>query len=118
MKKTYFIAPNLDIAPPPHGPLKLGHLIRSPDDPDIFPVNEVSHFRVPSTLPPMVKEGFESSRSRLLSGELGLWAQVAAYIGLHANANIDASSDGYIKVQKVETLAFRATDEYLSLIHI
>lgn len=61
----------------------------------------------------MLKAGFESSRSKLMSGELGLWAQVAACVGIHATASVDASSDAYIRVQSLETLAFHPDDEYI-----
>ncbi|SMR52952.1 unnamed protein product [Zymoseptoria tritici ST99CH_1E4] len=114
MKKTYFISPNFDIAPPPDGPLKLGHIIPRPDESDIEPLNVDSYIAAPASLPPMLKTGFSSSRSKLLAGELGIWAQVMATIGVHASAGFDCSSDDEINVGEVETQTFQPSLDYVT----
>ncbi|KJX93958.1 hypothetical protein TI39_contig4230g00002 [Zymoseptoria brevis] len=113
MKKTYFISPNFDIAPPPAGPLKLGHIIQGPDEPDIEPLNVDSYIAAPAPLPPMLKTGFSSSRSKLLAGELGIWAQVMATMGVHASAGFDRSSDDELNVREIEAQTFQPSLIYV-----
>lgn len=111
--RTYFIAPNFDIPPPPQGPVRLGHIIPGPDEPSIEPINSLSRQIEFTTIGPTTKEGFRNTRSKLRSGELGFWAQAASFIGVHVQAGFDVSSDYEINVDEVETTYFIPSDEYI-----
>lgn len=116
--KTYFIAPNLDIAPPPDGLLDLGHIISGPRETDIDPINQDGHIQ-PSApdgkaLPkPTFKQGFTSTRNKLLTGEVGFWAHVVASLGIHASLGFSHESDFDIKVDRLETRVFSPSDDYV-----
>jgi hypothetical protein len=71
MVKTYILAPNWTTAPPPEGPIKLGHLLD--DLMEFTPLNRLNVLDTPKEYvnPVHTQEGFTTSRSRLLSGELG-----------------------------------------------
>jgi hypothetical protein len=71
MVKTYILAPNWTTAPPPQGPIKLGHLLD--DLTEFTPLNRLNVPDPPKEYvnPVHTQKGFKTSRSRLLSGELG-----------------------------------------------
>lgn len=111
--RTYFIAPDFDIPPPPEGPVQLGHIIPGPDEPTIEPINSSSRQIEFKTFGPTTKGGFANTRSKLRSGELGFWAQAASFVGVHVQAGFDVSSDCEINVEEVETTYFVPSDDYI-----
>jgi hypothetical protein len=111
--RTYLVAPNFDIPPPPNGPIKLGQIISAPDQPTLEPINIRDHLPAPGVFAPTIKKGFSSTSTRLLGGELGLWAQVAASIGLKFNLSFDSSADNMITVEELETHCFNPPQEYV-----
>lgn len=111
--RTYFIAPNFDIYPPPDGPVELGQIIPAPDDPTFEPINRRDQIPAPDVFPTSFKNGFSITSQRLLSGELGFWAQVAASIGLNFSLGFGKSADQEIAVEKLETISFNPTRSYV-----
>lgn len=111
--RTYFIAPNFDIHPPPDGPIRLGHIIPAPDDPTLDPINYRDYVSAPDVSPVSIKEGFSSTIKKLLSGELGFWAQVAGCVGLNMSIGLDKSADHEITIEKLETISFSPTRQYV-----
>ncbi|KAH6876577.1 hypothetical protein B0T10DRAFT_566792 [Thelonectria olida] len=74
--KDYYLAPNFTTAPPPEGPIKLGHILRNFTEFD--PINWGTAIEIPKTeLNPVdCKHGFTTLLSKLHSAELGLSARV------------------------------------------
>lgn len=111
--RTYFVAPNFDVHPPPDGPIKLGQIISAPDEPTLDPINRRDQIAAPDIFPPSIKKGFSSTSQKLLSGGLGLWAQVAASIGLNISLGFDGSEDVEITIEELETSYFNPSPEYV-----
>ncbi|WQF77070.1 hypothetical protein CDEST_02084 [Colletotrichum destructivum] len=116
MVKTYILAPNWTTAPPPDGPIKLGHLLD--DLTEFVPVNRRGIVDIPTELLNKVdiKEGFQSTRSRLVSGELGLFAKVIGLVGVGAGAGIyyKKDSNDILSCKTLETMTFDPTAEYIA----
>lgn len=114
--RTYFVAPNFDIHPPPHGPIKLGQIIPALDGPTLDPINQRDHISAPDLSPTSFKDGFSSTIKKLLSGELGFWAQVAGSVGLNISTGFDKSADQEITIKSLETISFSPTRPYVESI--
>lgn len=111
--RTYFIAPNFDIHPPPDGPVRLGHIVAAPDDPTLDPINHRDYIPAPGVHPASFKEGFSSTIQKLLSGNLGFWALVAGFVGLNISSGFDKSADQEITINRLETISFSPTRPYV-----
>ncbi|KAL8356673.1 hypothetical protein RB601_001805 [Gaeumannomyces tritici] len=115
MVKTYILAPDYSTAPPPDGPVRLGDVLT--DLSELVATNKTSRVPVPAAdlLPIDCKYNFRATRSRLLGGDLGVWAQVASIFGVGAETGwvYEAQSTDIIKFAAVETHAFDPTPEYV-----
>ncbi|KAI3547302.1 hypothetical protein CSPX01_03739 [Colletotrichum filicis] len=116
MMKTYILAPNWTTAPPPDGPIKLGHFLD--DLTELVPVNRHGIVDIPIELLNKIdiKDGFQSSRSRLLSGELGFFAKVIGLFGSGAGAGVCSNKDknDILSCERLETMTFDPTAEYIA----
>lgn len=116
MVKTYILAPNWTTAPPPNGPIKLGHILD--DLTEFVPINRVNVVELPKThLNPVdTKTGFKTSRSKLLSGELGIFAKVMGLVGVGAGAEIFYKKDenDVLSCKKLETMTFDPPASYIN----
>jgi hypothetical protein len=115
MTKTYILLPNMTTPPPPLGPLHLGHIVRSPSEPEVISLNRKDRVPIPDSEipPPDIKEGFTSTRGKLRSGSLGIWAQILASIGLEASVGFERGDDEVIHVSWLETMVFDPDIEYV-----
>jgi hypothetical protein len=115
MVKTYILAPDYSTAPPPDGPVRLGDVLT--DLSELVATNKTSRVPIPAAdlLPVDYKYNFRATRSQLLGGDLGVWAQVASIFGVGAETGwfYEAQSTDVIKFAAVETHAFDLTPEYV-----
>lgn len=115
MVKTYILAPNWTTAPPPDGPIKLGHILD--DLTEFVPINRTEIIDIPQGwLNPLdTKTGFTTSRSKLISGELGFVAKVFGLVGVGAGTGIYYKKDknDVLSCQKLITMTFDPTDDYI-----
>ncbi|KAK2608931.1 hypothetical protein QQS21_002507 [Conoideocrella luteorostrata] len=115
MVKTYILAPNWTTAPPPDGPIKLGHLLD--DLTEFVPLNRDSIV----TIPPGhlnkldTKDGFRTSRTNLLSGELGVFAKVVGLVGIGVGADMYFHKDksDVLSCRTLDTMTFDPTADYI-----
>ncbi|KAJ4176208.1 hypothetical protein NW767_015525 [Fusarium falciforme] len=116
MVKTYILAPNWTTAPPPTGPIKLGHILD--DLTEFVPLNRATIVEIPkSDLNPVdTKHGFSASRSRLVSGELGFFARVLGLVGFGAEAAAYYKKDenDVLSCKKLHTMTFDPTATYIA----
>ncbi|OAL03887.1 hypothetical protein IQ06DRAFT_112344 [Phaeosphaeriaceae sp. SRC1lsM3a] len=116
MVKTYILAPNWTTAPPPDGPIKLGHILD--DLAEFVPVNRTKVVDIPKEwLNPLdTKSGFTASRSKLISGELGFIAKVFGLVGIGAGADMYYKKDknDVLSCAKLITMTFDPTDDYIA----
>ncbi|KAK8116356.1 hypothetical protein PG984_012858 [Apiospora sp. TS-2023a] len=124
-KPTYHLPPNFSIPPPPMGPFHLGTLIRDFDRREqMRPLNngkdrngEVKRIEPPKNDVFLDhKDGFEAIRSRLKSGEHGLWARCIGVDGLGGEASISAkrSENDTYKFDSLDTEFFYPSPTYVS----
>lgn len=115
MVKTYILAPNWTTAPPPDGPIKLGHLMD-----DLTKFELINRFEVVPTTPLLnpldTKTGFSASRRKLILGELGFAAKVIGLVGVGAGAKLFYKKDknDVLSVKKLITMTFDPTDKYIA----
>ncbi len=115
MVKTYILAPDYSTAPPPAGPVKLGSLLADPTE--LVPLYPDHRVAIPdqALLPVDFKRGFRATRSSLLRGDLGIWAQFCGMFGVGVEAGwTHETGDGdVISFKNLETHAFNPPDAYL-----
>ncbi|CZR56495.1 uncharacterized protein PAC_06383 [Phialocephala subalpina] len=112
---SYFLTPDFDIPPPPHGPLRLGNIITNIKDPTyclnsneiILPLDSIVYLTF--------KQGFTATRNDVQQGKAGIWAKVAMATGLRGEASMkfDKASNDIFEVREIETTFFTPTQEYL-----
>ncbi|KAB5536168.1 hypothetical protein GE09DRAFT_1226898 [Coniochaeta sp. 2T2.1] len=116
MVKTYILAPNWTTAPPPDGRVELGHILD--DLTEFLPVNRTEIVDIPKEcLNPLdTKTGFTTSRSKLISGELGFAAKVIGLVGVGVGADIYYKKDknDVLSCKKLITMTFDPTDDYIA----
>ncbi|KJZ70856.1 hypothetical protein HIM_09770 [Hirsutella minnesotensis 3608] len=116
MVKTYILAPNWSTAPPPDGPIKLGHILDNLTE--FVPVNRIKIVEIPKEWmnPLDTKTGFTTSRSKLISGELGFAAKVIGLMGVGVGADIyyKKNKNDVLSCQKLITMTFDPTDDYIA----
>ena len=116
MVKTYILAPNWTTAPPPDGPIKLGHILD--DLTEFVPVNRTKIVDIPEEwLNPLdTKTGFKTSRSKLISGELGFAAKVIGLVGVGVGADMSFKRDknDVLSCSQLITMTFDPTDDYIA----
>ncbi|KAI8253048.1 major facilitator superfamily MFS-1 [Colletotrichum sp. SAR 10_77] len=113
MVKTYIRAPNWSTAPPPHGPLRLGHLLPSVEE--FLPINSDHIVPILNENPTDIKEGFKLNLSRAEGGELGVFAKFLALagIGLDASINIENDRTTELEFKAFETFSFNPNENYI-----
>ncbi len=111
-KPTYHLAPNFSIHPPPTGPIDLGSIIMSLETPDVL--NEDSHIQPKKTWTHR-KRGFTATRSRMQSGEYGIWAKFLGDTGVGAEASFSHERSGQdeYRFKTEETTYFSPAPKYL-----
>lgn len=115
MVKTYIPTPNFSTAPPPDGPLKLGHVLKSLKPGDFLaPLNRkgakaIVPIDTEDLMPVDVKFGWRTSRKELLSGDFGIWAQLASVfgIGIEGGVELERETDDMLTVDRLETYTVR-----------
>ncbi|PVH69596.1 hypothetical protein DL98DRAFT_522096 [Cadophora sp. DSE1049] len=115
MVKAYILAPNWTTAPPPTGPIKLGHLLD--DLTEFTPLNRLNVPETPKEYvnPMHTQKGFKTSRSNLLSGELGLFARILGLVGVGAGAEVFYKKDSsdILSCKTLETQTFDPPSSYI-----
>ncbi|WAO84615.1 Hypothetical protein NCS54_00183500 [Fusarium falciforme] len=116
MVKTYILAPNWTTAPPPDGPIQLGHVLD--DLTEFVPLNRRSVPEIPEDdmNPVDTKTGFKTSRSELLSGELGVFARIFGLVGIGAGTGVFYEKDksDVLTCKALDTVTFDPTPEYIA----
>ncbi|CAG2005081.1 unnamed protein product [Fusarium graminearum] len=116
MVKTYILAPNWTTSPPPDGPVKLGHLLD--DLTELIPINRDEVVEIPPEHLNKVdtKSGFKTSRSKLVSGELGLFARVMGLMAVGVGAGIyyKKDKDDVLSCKTLDTMTFDPTEKYIA----
>jgi hypothetical protein len=115
MVKTYIPAPDFSTAPPPKGPVDLGHILKNLTE--LAPLNRRSRIQIAADdiLPPDEKRDFRATREELLSCNLGVLARFLGVfgVGFDANNTYAMGSEDILTVERLETIAFNPTDEYV-----
>ncbi|KAI1390036.1 uncharacterized protein F4822DRAFT_400591 [Hypoxylon trugodes] len=113
MVRAYIVAPDFSTAPPPDGPVELGHILKNVFE--FSPLNEGQRIDIPNRLPIDEKRGFKTTRSKILGGTFGVFAEVLAILGfgIEAHAEYKREADDVLSIDRLETLAFNPTDEYV-----
>lgn len=116
MIKTYILAPNWTTAPPPDGPIKLGHILDNLTE--FVPVNRNEVVEIPTNYLNKVdvKDGFRTSRSTLVSGELGVFAKVLGLLGVGVGTDIYYQKDknDVLSCKTLETMTFDPSASYIA----
>ncbi|KAJ6437371.1 thioredoxin [Purpureocillium lavendulum] len=116
MVKTYIPTPNFSTAPPPNGPLDLGHIIEDLSYSSIeSPLNEEGYVEIACRFQPDKKTGFRKTRKELLSGEFGIFAKFLALfgVGVEAETNFEKGDDNVLAVDTLETITFAPKMDYI-----
>ncbi|KHN95674.1 uncharacterized protein MAM_06515 [Metarhizium album ARSEF 1941] len=118
MVKTYIPLPNWSTAPPPDGPLHLGHVLKSLKPGDFTaPMNRKTRVDIDAEdLQPVdAKSGFRMARKELLGGNFGIWAQLASVfgVGVEGALTYERGADDVLTVEKLETMTFIPTAAYV-----
>ena len=101
IKPTYHLPPNFSTPTPPDGPFHLGTVLRDFEEKEqMRPLNQDVDQRIsiPKTYPDH-KAAFSATRTRLRSGELGIWAKFMGIHGIGAEASVSAErsdNDTYV----------------------
>lgn len=116
MAKTYIPAPNFSTAPPPDGPLDLGHILEDLSYSSIeSPLNREGYVEIAHRLRPDKKSGFRKSRRELLSGEFGIFAKFLAFfgVGVQAEATFEKDASDILAIKTLETITFTPSKDYI-----
>ncbi|KAK2592384.1 hypothetical protein QQS21_009903 [Conoideocrella luteorostrata] len=116
MVNTYITTPSWTIAPPPDGPIKLGHLLLADTGEDMFkPVNRKSIVPLPYENVTTVT-GFKKSRSELTSGNAGIAAKILGLLGIGGDAGMlyEKGRNDVFTCEKIDTMEFEPTTEYIA----
>lgn len=113
--KTYITAPNFTTAPPPEGPVNLGHVLV--DLKNFRPLNSKNRIEVPmeDRQPPSEQLEFEKSRKQLNEWSCGISARVLSILGVGCDLETSYSKESgdIIRVRCLRTEAFQPTDTYI-----
>lgn len=120
-KPSFYLCPDFSIAPPPHGHLQLGSVLRAVDiDGVLTPldIGATSAVRESQLLPrdkPAEKTGFSRSLKELRSLEGSVWAKVFGWDGLGAAFSFlrRRENDKPLTVEKLLVRYFVPTPEYV-----
>jgi len=119
---SYHLCLDFSIAPPDHGQLKLGTVLKNLKlDGLIAPVNDHSHIPVPdSELRPSngpdIKRGLHFSMNDLKKSEFSIWAKVFGAEGLGGMLGWLSkwSADEDLAIDALKTRYFNPSDEYMA----
>ena len=121
MVKTYIPLPNFSTAPPPGGPLHLGHVLKTlkPND-FLAPLNRKTRLAIDADadlLPLDTKHGYRTTRKELRSGNFGAWAQLASVfgVGIEGGVTYERGVDDVLTVEKLETSAVSSASPHQSI---
>lgn len=113
--KTYITAPNFTTAPPPEGPVNLGHVLVDPKS--LRPLNSKNRIEVPpeDRQRPSEQLEFEKSRKQLNECSCGISARVLSILGVGCDLETSycKESGDIIRVRCLRTEAFEPTDTYI-----
>ncbi|KAI1330205.1 hypothetical protein F5Y16DRAFT_363417 [Xylariaceae sp. FL0255] len=124
-KPTYHLPPNFSTPPPPAGPFHLGTVIKDFDRKEqMRPLNhgkdkDGKDKRISIPEGGVYQDhtgGFEATRSKLKSGELGIWAEFVGIEGIGSEASLSAkrSATDMYKFSSVDTEFFYPSPGYIS----
>lgn len=112
----YHIAPNFSIPPVEMGgTLELGSIIASVASAD-DPLNEDCHVRIPpAKLFCGHQRGFTTTKSRMTSGEYGVWAKLVGVDGVGGELSWapERSAEDVYSIRNVDTIYFNPSLEYM-----
>lgn len=115
MIKTYIPAPNFSMAPPPDGPVDLGHVLYNLAR--MRPLNRGSRIeiRAQDLLPPHEHTGFEDTRKRLTDRSFGICASLLSIFGVGCDVEgiYEKHAEQIIRTESLRTLEFVLTDQYI-----
>lgn len=113
--KTYIKAPNYTTAPPPDGPINLGHILV--DLRVLRPLNSKNSIEVPleDRQPPSEQLEFEKSRKQLNEWSCGISTRVLSILGIGCDLETSYGKEieDSIRVRRLRTEAFQPTDAYI-----
>lgn len=115
LSRTYHLPPHFELAPPPIGPLSLGSIVTDLSDVE-SPINLYSELEIPThQLYRHYTSGSQSTRSRMRTGESGIWARFLSVAGLGDETGplSKRAQDDTYKFDRLETLSFNPTQEYI-----
>jgi hypothetical protein len=92
--KTYFLAPNFHLIPPPDGPLALGSIITSPRAPERI-LNKTTRIPIPiASVYTTHQTKWSSTRSALTETKIGVWTSfLQVVLGITANVDVNCCHD-------------------------
>ncbi|ROV88892.1 hypothetical protein VSDG_08920 [Cytospora chrysosperma] len=115
LKKTYFLCPNWDYHP--DGPVQLGNIIMSPENPAQALNDFERHPPTQSSIfPATTKSGVTWTKEKSHSVKYGLWTEFLSFI---SGLGVDASVDHNVALKQtfsfdsISTTEFSPTPEYL-----
>ncbi|KAG4438863.1 hypothetical protein IFR05_005652 [Cadophora sp. M221] len=115
-KKTYFLAPDFHLPPPPNGPLSLGSIITSPRNPERI-LNKANQTPLPeASIYVSHQREWSSSRGALKENKFGVWTSFLQLIlGISADFEVHRThetSEVY-KCRDLETAYFHPDKAYI-----
>jgi hypothetical protein len=110
--KTFHVCSSFDAPPPPTGPIQLGYIIKSIDDP--YSALNSGEYIEPDHVHRTWKSNFKASSSQIQKCKFGLWSELLQLTGLGGSLNLSHNREAeYIYVfDRVETSFFVPSDEY------
>ena len=113
-KKTYFLTPSFNYAPPPIGSIKLGNIIANPASPH-RPLNPKATLIPPpaDSIQTTFQNDWKSTLSKSNSASIGLYAKFLSLIlgaGANASVNWDREDASQYAFKKLETTFFDPLD--------
>jgi hypothetical protein len=112
----YYIAPNFSIPPVEAGGiLELGSIIAGVASAD-EPLNEDCHVRIPlAKLFCSHQRGFTVTKSRMTSGEYGVWAKLVGVDGVGGELSWapERSAEDVYHFRSIDTIYFNPSEEYM-----
>ena len=113
----YHIAPNFSIPPiEAGGVLELGSIVSSLASADEPPINADCHIRIPQIeLFCGHQKGFTATKSRMASGECGVWAKAFGIEGIGGELShaLGRSAEDVYNFQGVDTTYFKPSQKYM-----
>lgn len=111
----YHIAPNFSISPlEAGGTLELGSIISSVASADEPPINLDCHIRIPHIeMFCNHQKGFTTTKSRMVSGEYGVWAKAVGTVGGELSQALERSAEDVYNFRGIDTIYFKPSQKYM-----